>query len=179
MRRLRLRRAHRPGWTPSRPAPRPRQVPTRARRAWPRAPSSAAARVSSPRRAIVPSRRWRDIASAPSRGPRWRWGCPRRSAGNCCMRRWHNVPVVVRANEARRLRALVIAWLALERERAPFAVREVEAQRSIELGQLTFRLRLDRVDALAGGGLAILDYKSGRVESLSRWFDTRPQASQL
>ena len=93
--------------------------------------------------------------------------------------RWRNVPAVVRANEARRLGALVVAWLALERERAPFAVREVEAAKAVELGGLTFRLRLDRVDELAKGGLAILDYKSGRAERPARWFDTRPQASQL
>jgi ATP-dependent helicase/nuclease subunit B len=40
-------------------------------------------------------------------------------------------------------------------------------------------MRLDRVDALAGGGVAILDYKTGRAETPRQWFDARPRASQL
>ncbi len=93
--------------------------------------------------------------------------------------RWRNVPPVVRGSETRRLAALLQSWLGLERRRAPFAVRQVEAERTLGLGGLTFRLRLDRVDDLAAGGLAIVDYKSGRVERPVQWFDTRPRATQL
>lgn len=93
--------------------------------------------------------------------------------------RWRNVPPVVRASETRRVAALLQSWLGLERRRAPFAVRQVEAKKTLGLGGLTFRLRLDRVDDLAAGGLAIVDYKSGRVERPAQWFDTRPRASQL
>jgi ATP-dependent helicase/nuclease subunit B len=93
--------------------------------------------------------------------------------------RWRNVPPVVRSSETRRLAALLESWLGLERGRAPFTVRQVEAEKTLGLGGLTFRLRLDRVDDLAAGGLAIVDYKSGRVERPGQWFDPRPRASQL
>ncbi len=93
--------------------------------------------------------------------------------------RWRNVPPIVRAAETRRLGALVDAWLRHERARPPFAVREVEAKRTLQLGGLSFRLRLDRVDALATGGLAIIDYKTGQVEPPRQWFDSRPRSPQL
>lgn len=93
--------------------------------------------------------------------------------------RWRSVPPLARESESRRLCALLAAWLALERERPPFAVQEVEAERTLRLGGVAFRLRLDRVDALAAGGLAIIDYKTGRIERPAQWFDERPRASQL
>jgi probable DNA repair protein len=93
--------------------------------------------------------------------------------------RWHSVPPLVRAGEARRLAAVLDAWLAIERTRPPFVVQEIEALKTLRLSGLEFRLRLDRIDALADGGLAILDYKTGRVEKPARWFDARPRAAQL
>ncbi len=93
--------------------------------------------------------------------------------------RWRNVPAIVRAGETRRLAALLEAWLALERARPPFAVRDVEAETNLELGGLVLRLRPDRVDVLATGGLAIIDYKTGQVERPTQWFDARPRAPQL
>jgi RecB family exonuclease len=47
-----------------------------------------------------------------------------------------------------------------------------EVQRPLALGGLELGLRLDRVDALGDGGVAILDYKTGRPEA----FD--PQAER-
>jgi len=93
--------------------------------------------------------------------------------------RWRRVPPVVRASEARRLAALLDAWLLLERARAPFVVRGIELPQTLQLGGLTFQFRLDRVDTLAPEGLAILDYKTGPVERPTQWFDPRPRASQL
>lgn len=93
--------------------------------------------------------------------------------------RSRSLPALVRSGEAHRLAALLDAWLALERERPDFAVGKLEAPQALQLGGLTFRLRLDRVDALASGGLAILDYKTGRVERPTQWFAERPRASQL
>jgi probable DNA repair protein len=93
--------------------------------------------------------------------------------------RWQSVPPLVRAGEVRRLAAVLDAWLAIERTRPPFVVQDIEALKTLRLGGLEFRLRLDRIDALADGGLAILDYKTGRVEKPARWFDARPRAAQL
>jgi hypothetical protein len=44
---------------------------------------------------------------------------------------------------------------------------------------LSFRIRSDRVDALAGGGVAIVDFKTGRAERPGSWFEPRPRATQL
>ena len=54
-----------------------------------------------------------------------------------------------------------------------------EAKGTVDLGGLTFRLKLDRVDALSDGRRAIIDYKTGLVDSTRTWFTHRPRAPQL
>jgi len=49
----------------------------------------------------------------------------------------------------------------------------------LALGGLELEFRVDRVDALAGGGLAIIDYKSGRAPSPAKWFAVRPAGTQV
>jgi probable DNA repair protein len=93
--------------------------------------------------------------------------------------RWRTLPALVRAAEASRLERLLHAWLEIERLRPPFAVEGIEAIATIDLASLTFRMRSDRVDALADGGIAIIDFKTGRAESPGSWFDPRPRATQL
>ncbi|HEY2968672.1 MAG TPA: PD-(D/E)XK nuclease family protein [Casimicrobiaceae bacterium] len=93
--------------------------------------------------------------------------------------RWRQLPPLVRVGESRRLAALLEAWLAVERARPPFVAAETEAVKTLELAGLKFRMRLDRVDVLADGGLAIVDYKTGRVDRPAQWFDERPRSSQL
>lgn len=93
--------------------------------------------------------------------------------------RWRSVPDAVRAAESRRLNRLLRAWLEIERARPPFAVAAVEARRDLALGGIALRMRVDRIDALGDGGLAIIDYKTGVLDQPGRWFDDRPRASQL
>ena len=93
--------------------------------------------------------------------------------------RWRNLPTLVRAAEASRLDRLLRTWLDIERTRPPFTVEGVEAVAMLDLASLTFRMRSDRVDALADGGVAILDFKTGRAERPGSWFDPRPRATQL
>ncbi len=93
--------------------------------------------------------------------------------------RWRNLPVLVRAAEATRLERLLHAWLEIERTRPPFAVQGVEAKATLDLASLTFRMRIDRVDALADGGIAIIDFKTGLAERPGKWFEARPLATQL
>jgi len=94
--------------------------------------------------------------------------------------RWRSIPPLAVEVERLRLRALLRHWLVdHERTRTSFGVLEREARFSLELKGLRVKLRLDRVDALAGGGVAIIDYKTGRAVSPPRWFDARPQAPQL
>jgi hypothetical protein len=93
--------------------------------------------------------------------------------------RWRSVPDAVRAAESRRLNRLLRAWLEIERARPPFAVAAIEARRDLTLGGVALRIRVDRIDALGDGGLAIIDYKTGVLDQPGRWFDDRPRASQL
>ncbi|MEP6997281.1 MAG: PD-(D/E)XK nuclease family protein [Betaproteobacteria bacterium] len=93
--------------------------------------------------------------------------------------RWRNVADAVCTAEAGRLDRLLRAWLDIERDRPSFAIAAVETTLSLTLGGVGFRMRLDRVDSLASGGVAILDYKTGQAEKPGQWFDVRPRASQL
>jgi len=93
--------------------------------------------------------------------------------------RWRSVPDAVRAAESRRLKRLLRAWLEIERARPPFAVVAVETQRALALGGIALRIRIDRIDALQDGGVAIIDYKTGALDQPAQWFDDRPRASQL
>ena len=93
--------------------------------------------------------------------------------------RWNAVPGPVRHAETQRLVAVLDAWLSIERERQPFSVHTLESQTSLELAGHRFGLRVDRVDALDGGGVAIIDYKSNVHETPRAWFSERPRGVQL
>lgn len=94
--------------------------------------------------------------------------------------RWTALPPVIAAAERERLPGVAAEWLeAIERPRSGFVVERIEAPAAVDLAGLTFRLTLDRVDALAGGGYAIIDYKTGVVDGIKAWFDARPRAPQL
>jgi len=80
--------------------------------------------------------------------------------------------------EARRLGTLLREWLALERSREPFSVAAREHPVAMRVGPLSFDLRVDRIDRLAGGETLVIDYKSGR-NSLSDWLGDRPAQPQL
>ena len=85
-----------------------------------------------------------------------------------------------RALEAARLTRLIIDWLEIERERTqPFSVQALEQDQTIELGGLRLSTRADRVDRLADGSLAVIDYKTGRLVSNEGWFDERLTEPQL
>ena len=94
--------------------------------------------------------------------------------------RWSRLPAVVTAGEAARIAKTVRAWLdEFDRLRSPFTVAAVEASRPLALGGLQWTLRLDRIDTLADGGTAIIDYKTGKVAAPAKWFDDRAQEPQL
>ena len=82
------------------------------------------------------------------------------------------------ARERRRTERLMRQLLDLERQRSAFTVRHTEYAAHIDLEGIRLRVRMDRIDALEGGGLAILDYKSGRPVSLD-WYGERPSHPQL
>ncbi len=90
------------------------------------------------------------------------------------------LPPPVATAEGARLAATLHGWLTtVERARTPFAVAATEVDATLELGGLDLAFRIDRVDALADGGAAIIDYKSGRVPAPKRWFAARPAGTQV
>lgn len=85
-----------------------------------------------------------------------------------------------RTLEAARLTRLVIEWLGVERGRGqPFTVLALEQDRTVEVAGLQLTTRADRVDRLADGSLAVIDYKTGRRVSNDGWFDERLSEPQL
>lgn len=80
--------------------------------------------------------------------------------------------------ESRRLYALVRAWLELERIRRPFSVAFNESERELVLAGLPLRVRYDRVDELADGGLFVIDYKTARAD-IGSWAGQRPDEPQV
>ena len=82
------------------------------------------------------------------------------------------------ARERRRTARLIHKLLEIERRRPPFAVRHTEYNSRVRLAGQELRLRIDRLDTLESGGVAILDYKSGRRVSPD-WYGDRPSHPQL
>ncbi len=80
--------------------------------------------------------------------------------------------------EESRLVRLVSAWLEYEFARHPFSVIDTEVKSIATVGELTFNLRLDRIDELNDGSLLVIDYKTGNV-SPRDWDLPRPDDVQL
>jgi probable DNA repair protein len=80
--------------------------------------------------------------------------------------------------EAGRLRALIRAWLELEKRRSPFTVAFNESERDLTLAGLPLRVRYDRVDEQENGGLFVIDYKTGRAD-IGGWTGSRPDEPQV
>jgi ATP-dependent helicase/nuclease subunit B len=90
----------------------------------------------------------------------------------------HLIGRQLRALEQERLLRTIHAWLDVEDTRPPFTVVTVEAEGEMSIGGLHVTVRPDRVDRLADGSLAIIDYKTGRVTAAA-WLDERPEEPQL
>jgi ATP-dependent helicase/nuclease subunit B len=80
--------------------------------------------------------------------------------------------------EKHRLEILIEALLTHEQGRAPFDVVALEARREVSIAGGRFEIRIDRIDAIEGGGFAILDYKSGEPRA-PRWQGTEVRDPQL
>ena len=77
------------------------------------------------------------------------------------------------------LECRVAELLAADLERPPFRIEGVEEQRSISIGGMTLTLRIDRVDLLDDGSVAVIDYKTGSDAEPDAWLGERPRLPQL
>lgn len=81
--------------------------------------------------------------------------------------------------EAEQLEQALAALLRADLARAPFRVRAVEQRTTVTIGPLTFDVRIDRVDELADGSLAIIDYKTNERATSAEWFGPRLRDAQV
>jgi probable DNA repair protein len=81
--------------------------------------------------------------------------------------------------ETVRLERLAAGWLDLERARGAFEVVRIEDRVAMPIGGFTLGGRIDRMDRLADGTYAVIDYKTGRRASPNVWCDERPDDPQL
>lgn len=90
-------------------------------------------------------------------------------------RRW---PPATRTIETERLRVLLREWLDLEAGREPFHLLALERSFECNVAGLAFNLRVDRLDRLADGRQALIDYKSGDAD-VKDWWGERPGDPQI
>ncbi len=129
---------------------------------WKRLPSSAALRAAAPELATAVLAESVDAALA-----------ARRFGGDDAL------SARLIALERLRLIELLESWIELEKRREiEFTVEEPEQERTVEIGGLTVQVRLDRLDRLASGSYALVDYKS-RAPQLADWEGERPESPQL
>jgi ATP-dependent helicase/nuclease subunit B len=83
------------------------------------------------------------------------------------------------ALEAEHLRQVLEALLREEARRAPFRVHAVEQRATFTVGPLAVDVRIDRIDELADGTLAIVDYKTGERATSGDWFEPRLRDAQV
>ncbi len=85
----------------------------------------------------------------------------------------------LRGLEAQRLAELLATWLEVEATRGEFRVLACEDRQRLDIEGLAITVVVDRVDQLADGRLAIIDYKSGRSDRTKTWADARITEPQL
>jgi hypothetical protein len=83
------------------------------------------------------------------------------------------------ALEAERLATALARFIALEQKRAPFRIVAVERKVRIAVAGFELQVRIDRIDELGDGSLAILDYKTSERVTTKGWFRDRPRDTQL
>ena len=89
------------------------------------------------------------------------------------------LPPRLRQLEDERLRALMAVWLEVEAQRAPFQVVACEERHELDIEGLPVRVVIDRIDQLDDGRLVVIDYKSGRSDSVDSWAAARISEPQL
>jgi probable DNA repair protein len=83
------------------------------------------------------------------------------------------------AIEAQRLAATLSSLLELDLRRGGFCVAGVEERRELIVAGHELRVRIDRLDRLTDGSIAIIDYKTGERSSSAEWFKQRLRDVQV
>jgi len=83
-----------------------------------------------------------------------------------------------RGIEQARLKRYLLQWLDEEKKRKPFSVQDTEKKYQITVAGLSIEVKIDRIDKLEDGTLAIIDYKTGKTR-LESWVGERPDDPQL
>jgi probable DNA repair protein len=81
--------------------------------------------------------------------------------------------------EAKRLEDVLARFVEAELARPPFRTVAVEQKTDVRVEAFAIACRFDRLDELADGSLALIDYKSGASRTKSRWLDGRLASVQL
>lgn len=99
------------------------------------------------------------------------------AADECLM----DYSTTLRRLETGRAMGILEKWLMLELAREPFRIKDVEQTYQWSHGPLELSLRLDRIDELSDGRLAVIDYKSGNgsIDPKPDWMRERPVGLQL
>ena len=80
--------------------------------------------------------------------------------------------------EAERVAATLHCLLAKDATRAAFEVSALERKQIVTIAGRELEIRIDRLDRLADGSVAIIDYKTGDRASLKDWLEDRPRDVQ-
>lgn len=110
----------------------------------------------------------------------------RSAAGDCAQRALAELFGAARAPlralfdlERERLEVLLVELLEVDARRAPFRVAAVEQRRELTIGRFKLEVRLDRLDELADGRVAIVDHKTGASSNVGDWTLDRPRDAQV
>ncbi len=80
--------------------------------------------------------------------------------------------------EARRLESLIRQIIEVERQRSPFQVMQMESRETMRIDELEITIKIDRVDRLDSGRLAVLDFKTGTAKP-GDWCGQRIRDAQM
>jgi RecB family exonuclease len=81
--------------------------------------------------------------------------------------------------EAARLTEVLTRFVEAELQRPEFRTVGVEQKTEVRIGDVAIACRLDRLDELGDGTLALIDYKTGTSRKKSHWLDERLASTQL
>ncbi len=126
---------------------------------------------------------WRDQATLRSVDPQQRRAAVAAALARAARRhaQARQTPLVRRAleRELARAEALILEVIDRELERAPFAILALEQAVLLPLDGFSLQCRIDRIDRLVDGSLAIIDYKTGRGAVPTDWHGARPDTVQM